>query len=397
MKIFRNLLLLITIIWGLQACNTLYSYSLIDIEVVEPGKLMLPEKYSAAAIRYNNVTDSYNSTNNTYYKDSRFLTGTINMDSIAAGIYFASVIENLNKQFYFDSITELESADYSEIYLSDSLVRLQESDTTEPITKSVYYPVSMLTKIINETQPGRTGKQILKLIDPEYGLYKPEELKEIADSTHADLLISLDYFTSVDAESSQKIAAGLYIGNIAVYGMGVWNFYNLKTGGPEFSYNHLDTLMWYAESQSPGYAEKELPPRKDAVLNAADVMGIRMAEKLIPHWIGVQRLYYTSGQAELKKTEPLVKDGKWIEAAEIWRANVNNKNKNIAAKSMYNLGVACEMQGDLEAAVDWIVKSYHVFGNKNEIHSMNCLDYLNILGQRRFDLKVIEKQVSSSL
>ena len=156
-------------------------------------------------------------------------------------------------------------------------------------------------------------------------------------------------------------------------------------------------MTWIAEDEFKNFAVRDLPPRKDAVLNAADVMGIRLIEKLVPHWIQVQRLYYTSGHVELQKTEQMVKEGKWLEAAEIWKANINNPNKNIAAKSMYNLGVACEMQGDLDAAIDWIVKSFDVFGNKNEVHYLNCIDYINILGQRKLDLKIIEKQINSSL
>ena len=57
----------------------------------------------------------------------------------------------------------------------------------------------------------------------------------------------------------------------------------------------------------------------------------------------------------------------------------------IAAKCMYNMAVACEMNDQLEPALEWAVKSYHVFGEKNEVHASNCREYIQILGQRKVD------------
>ncbi len=69
-----------------------------------------------------------------------------------------------------------------------------------------------------------------------------------------------------------------------------------------------------------------------------------------------------------------------------------NKNKSIAAKSMYNMALACEMSGNMDAAIDWAEKSFYVFGTKNGIHSTNCSDYIRILGQRKLDIKKIESE-----
>ncbi len=395
MKYTRNLLLIITIIGGLQACNTLYSYNLIDIEVAEPGKILLPERYSKAAIAYNNILD-YIPNNDTYFYNRQPYQDTLNLDSISAKVYFSSSVENLNKQFYFDSIIELPFHGNSGYCFSDSLVRIHEVDTSK-IEEYVLFPsISMLSNIISENQAPLKNNCELRFLDPKLGLYTQNELKQIADSTHADILISLDYFSSVDIKSTQKLAANLYYSDVSVYSMGLWNFYNLKTGAPGFYYNQFDTLMWTNEDEFKEFSERTLPPRKDAVLNAADIMGIRLTEKLIPHWTQVQRLYYTSGHVELRKTNQLVKAGKWIDAAEIWKANINNPNKNIAAKSMYNLGVACEMQGDIDAAIDWVVRSFQVFGSKNQVHYLNCTDYIRILGKRKIDLKLINQQLQSS-
>ncbi len=83
-----------------------------------------------------------------------------------------------------------------------------------------------------------------------------------------------------------------------------------------------------------------------------------------------------------------------MEAAEIWKANVNNPNKYIAAKCKFNMGLVCEMEGNLEAAVDWVVQSFHVLGAKNKEHYYNCTNYINILALRKIDIKKIDLQFS---
>jgi hypothetical protein len=105
-------------------------------------------------------------------------------------------------------------------------------------------------------------------------------------------------------------------------------------------------------------------------------------------------MYYHSGNVELSKTDKLIEQGEWLKAAEIWKANIDNKNKKIAAKSMFNLALANEMSGNLDAAIDWAVKSFQVFEQKNEIHYQNCMEYIQIIGQRKLDIKTIDKQLN---
>jgi hypothetical protein len=173
-----------------------------------------------------------------------------------------------------------------------------------------------------------------------------------------------------------------------------WNFYDLRKQELTYSYKKIDTIKWVDVAKNLKEAKRVLPPRKDAVLNAADIAGIRFAEFLVPHWIEVERMYYQSGYVELKNTDELIKQNHWLEAAKIWKKNISNSNKSIAAKSMFNMALACEMNGDMDAAIDWAVKSYYVFGNKNELHASNCQNYIQILAQRKLDIKKIEGKLN---
>lgn len=174
--------------------------------------------------------------------------------------------------------------------------------------------------------------------------------------------------------------------------MALWNIYDLKKLEHRALQPKIDTITWRKYANTPKQTFKYLPPRKDAIFNAADIAGTKFADFLIPHWIEEERIYYHSGHIELKKTKKLVKENKWLEAAEIWKANVNNPNKNIAAKSKFNMGLVCEMLGDNEAALDWVVQSFHVFGPKNQVHYANCQNYIRILALRKLETNIINKQ-----
>jgi len=52
--------------------------------------------------------------------------------------------------------------------------------------------------------------------------------------------------------------------------------------------------------------------------------------------------------------------------------------------------LACEMNGEMDAAMDWAIKSFYVFGSKNQLHAFNCQEYIRILSQRKLDIQKIE-------
>ncbi len=384
------------IIVALSGCNTLYHSRTINIEILQPGRFKYSGDYKKVAVHYNNSNVSFNKEFAKYVNDENVLTDPVNTDSISSEIYFNTIYEHLRTQKYFDTVFVLKKTDYSNFNFSGELL-VDETATTDSgkiilidkLNPSVLY----LSQLIKTYLADKEGEYIKKL-DPEFGLLTKEELKKIADTTGADLLLSLDFFAQSDGS---WINMDYFSGTTTVLNFVLWNFFDLKKPEPSFYYDKTDTILWGETGNSRREIIALLPPRKDAVFNAADISGTKMAEILIPHWTEVSRRYYYSGHPDMKKTELLIKEGKWQEAAEIWKANINNPNKFISAKSMYNLGVACEMSGDMEAAIDWVVKSYQVFGNKNEIHAFNCTDYLKILGQRKLDIKKLDVQLNQEI
>jgi len=402
----RSLLMGIICCSLMCSCSTLYNTQITAIDIKVPGRVKFPSDFKTAAIAFNNINPAHNPNFSHYFEDNNKIEDTSNIDSLAAKVYFNVFIDHLENQQYFDSIKTFNKPANENFKWSDSLVFLQNDSpvmTGSGIFMRSNKSVSSLADLVNYFSDDSVKNKVLHYMDPDFGLYSENEIAAIADSTKADLLFSLDYFATIDGIFSRNFNANqkekldfnhfpVYIeeGLEVVYIMAFWNIYSLREKVHLTSYSKIDTIKWKEPAYNLKEAKRVLPPRKDAVLNAADISGSKLAEFLFPHWITVDRMYYQGSGSELKTTDALVKENRWIEAAEIWKKNTTNKNKSIAAKSSFNMALACEMNGYLDAAIDWLTKSYGIFGNENVFHAGNCLDYINILARRKLDIKLME-------
>lgn len=129
--------------------------------------------------------------------------------------------------------------------------------------------------------------------------------------------------------------------------------------------------------------------------NTADYLGRSFATKIIPSWETVERTYYRSNNDHMLVAEQYFLENDWLKAAEIYNRQTTNKNRNIAAKAKYNMAVICEMEGNLEAAIDWIERSDSTYKMQNPLHQFNCENYGSILKKRKMDIQILDKQVRS--
>lgn len=394
MRFFYLPLLLILSLVVNQGCNTLYNTRTIEIEIAEPGKVKFPEAYRSIAVRNNNCNVSLNPLFARIVEGERLILDTTNLDSVAAEVYFDLFLENILKEQFFDSVHVLDQQKYSNVKIIDTIDLGKFATTDSAIRANIApeeYAVASFAGFLKKYPISKTAYTATGYLDPEFGLYSEKKLKQIADTTGADVLLSLDYFATIDGIHYMPEHYSAYE---RVHVFAYWNLYDLHERKLKTFFDRNDTINWIEPAYSASEAAERLPPRRDAVLNAADIAGSRFAHFLVPHWIKVERVYYRSGHVDLKKTDRLVDEGRWMEAAGIWKANVDNPNKSIAAKSMFNMGLACEMQGEIDAAIDWVVKSFYVFGQKNPTNFENCMQYIRILSQRKLDIKTIEHQLN---
>ncbi|WP_319590464.1 DUF6340 family protein [uncultured Draconibacterium sp.] len=374
------------------ACNTLYNIKTLEIEIVEPSTMSISSKFKNIAIQYNNVNSSPNQYLNKYDEFGEQKTELENSDSIASHIYFENFIDEIKNQSFFDTVIKLTPRDYSTIRIVDTINYApyfsNDSSTENTLSSEQINVLNSGYFLENNTNPVHKKTDSL-ILNPRLGLYSPEQLQRIRNTTGAEMLLSLDFFGASD---SRYFDRRLEVASEQVTNWTQWSFYSLVEMKYVLAYSKLDTVSWMDFAANLNQARNVVPPRIDAIYNAAEISADNFAHNLVPHWIQVKRMYYSSGHIELQQADELVANGKWIEAAELWKKQTKNENKNIVAKCMFNLGLACEMEGDLEAALAWVVESYHIFGAKNEMHAENCTEYIRLLSTRQADMKILDQQ-----
>ncbi|WP_319481040.1 DUF6340 family protein [uncultured Draconibacterium sp.] len=387
------LLLGVLVLIVFASCNTLYNTKTIDIEIVEPSTLTISPKFKNIAVQYNNVNCSPNKYLNQYEEFGTQKTEDENSDSIASIVYFETFISELNKQAFFDTLIIVDERNYSTIRIVDTIdytPYFREDSATRVIMAAEQINVLNSSYFLKANTTSVHPKSDSLIMHPQFGLYTPGQLQTIRKNTDADLLLSLDYFGASDGRYFDR---QLELGSEQVINWTQWSFYDLVEMKYVLAYSKTDTVKWMEYSSGLKNAADILPPRTDAIYNAAEISAENFALTIVPHWVQVKRMYYSSGHVELQHADELIQNAQWLDVAELWSKQLENENQNIVAKCMYNLGLACEMEGDLEAALAWVVKSYHIFGpKKNELHAENCMEYIRLLSTRQADMKLLELQ-----
>lgn len=205
--------------------------------------------------------------------------------------------------------------------------------------------------------------------------------KDFFNQIHADLCIILnncdfaigDYSNMVENDASLS-----------------WTL-ALKDDSLSYLYEQKDTLIFEDNDFQLVPSHKKV----NTVLNNSSVyLGKSFGTKIIPTWLKVERIYYKSNNPEMLKAEKFAMNNEWLKAAGIWNKQTQNKNEKIVAKASFNMALACEMEGKINAAIDWLVQSYSVLkaGGK-AVHKENCQHYINVLALRKKELERLDKQV----
>lgn len=117
--------------------------------------------------------------------------------------------------------------------------------------------------------------------------------------------------------------------------------------------------------------------RKDAVKDISRKAGQEYALRIIPYWIRVNRDYYVKGTDNFSIAKRKAQTGNWDGAAELWKKETTSTSSKIAGRACYNMAIICEINGQLDLAIEWAQKAYENYNNKL------ALRYVNILKNRK--------------
>jgi hypothetical protein len=217
-----------------------------------------------------------------------------------------------------------------------------------------------------------------------------KEVKTLCETYNTDAVLSIDYFktrviTSYDTENyfnpydnafSSMSKAEMKISFETI--IRVYDPSQEKIITRQFL---RDTLFWEDVGQNARELFSRFTPVKKGLSEVGIAIALDFSGIIGPVWLRDRRSYFATGDGNLKLAVPLVNSGQWLPAIELWKNTAENTNsKSLKSKAEFNIALGYEMLGDIDAAIDWALKSY------NTMYRTNTYNYLETLKFRKNDL-----------
>ncbi len=322
-KIFITFSIFVLVL--LNSCKT---YDYFSIKVLEPADLAFPANYKKIVIAHNLYRTSAD-TSGTIYS----LFGTIKTDTA----YLYDLIAS-------EAIFSLQDF----LNVSDRFVA--------GIFDSIHYRYPKSTD--------------------DFTMNDLDLIRQICHENDADALVLLNDFSTFDSYDMMIDRWGAYFGEFKVVVKTSWLLFDPFKAKIADSKITLDTLYFQTEPWYFDESINEFDFRKDVLIKSASHAGMGYGKRISPFWTETGRLIFKNGSKELRKGFKESQLGNWQNAANYWQKALNNPQILNQAKAAFNLGLAYEMDGSLEPAIEWVQKSVEIFPD-----TINNI-YLHILQKR---------------
>jgi hypothetical protein len=217
------------------------------------------------------------------------------------------------------------------------------------------------------------------------------EVNNLCTTYHTDAVLSIDHFktrvsTKFDKEAFYDPLSDSFSeassAQIAVYYEVLFRVYdpaNEKIHVREFI---RDTLVWEDADLSTKALFNRFTSIKSALSQAGIAVSLDFTELISTVWRDEKRQYFSKGDAELKHASLFIEDNNWKSAMAIWKNLAeNSKSKTIRSKAEFNLAIGYELEGNIEQAILWALKSYKT------MYRIVTYEYLEVLERRKNELK----------
>jgi hypothetical protein len=352
-KSFYIALIFVVIILAESSCVSSYKMSVIQVEMMKPSLLSDPEKIDTIAILYREQPQS-DTIPYRFSRQYKLIRHTV--EETDTTIHY--------KNLYSTCVNAL--ANY--LYSAGYFIKVVN------YCDSINDPASKKENLTNPKLYGKLGIDACIFLEP-FQFDDIHSKKENAWSF--DFISSFPEFAK--SSELEYIDANL-----------IW-LVNFKGDTVNHKYPQFDAL-YYGNSVYPEFFGS---PGKHKLLveNSAAYFGKTFGAKLIPSWTIIERVYCHSKNREMLKAEEFCKTGEWLKAAEIYKQQTQSKNKDISTKAKYNMALVCEMEGNIDAAIDWITRSKSASKKIQIDHIINCNSYSRELESRKKELELLKKQV----
>jgi hypothetical protein len=165
-----------------------------------------------------------------------------------------------------------------------------------------------------------------------------------------------------------------------------WRIYDPKSLRIIDEFPLSKTLTFNGSGINPIAAASALLDRKEAVKQCGYAVAQQYSGRILPYYQRVNREYYIKGSPNFDMATRNARIGRWDNAKDLWQKEVNNLNPKIMARACYNMAISNEIDGNIDAAIDWAQKAY-ITGN-NRL----ALQYVNQLKYRKMQVNRLEEQ-----
>ena len=200
------------------------------------------------------------------------------------------------------------------------------------------------------------------------GMMDWKEVYTVTREFDTDALFSLDFYkTGVDADFSRESfinpedgsIAHLYHADMKIGYIAQFRLYYPGNKEDIRSYFLTDTLYWYDSWWNITELFRRFPYVKKGLTEAGIDAALSLAEKIAPVWKPSKRAYFAGGSRVLRRTGSMVHDHDWETARGIWLEAAGKKNSaSLRSRYEFNIALSYEMQGNLDEAIRWGLKSY---------------------------------------
>ena len=217
------------------------------------------------------------------------------------------------------------------------------------------------------------------------------EVDELCTTYNTDAILSIDHFKTKVSTKFKKEAfydplsdsfSAASSAQIAVYYEVLLRVYdpgNEKIHIREFI---RDTLVWEDGDLSTKALFTRFTSIKSALSQAGIAVSLDFTELVSTVWRDEERQYFSKGGTELKHASLFIEDNNWKSAMAIWKDIAeNSKAKSLRSKAEFNMAIGYELEGNLEQAIVWALKSYKT------MYRMVTYEYLEVLERRKNELK----------
>jgi len=119
-----------------------------------------------------------------------------------------------------------------------------------------------------------------------------------------------------------------------------------------------DTIYWESADYTQERLFRKLPTIKQALINSGIKVALDLDEKLSPTWISEKRGYFLF-EKKNDRGQQFMNENNYEAAGEFWEEMALSKNARIRSKAEFNLALINELNGNINSAIQWGLKSFH--------------------------------------